>query len=83
MSRVAESNENRHGLRRPYAQTSGQLVPGWPAVEHSGPPANGLPGGIEYDVVPGAIRRIFPSSRSVCWAFCSVSSPPPPSPTEM
>src|SRR6516225_8130087 len=84
MSPVALSNEKRHGLRRPYAQISGQVVELLGPLEHSGPPLNGLPAGIVY-VPPGCgeIRRIFPSSVVLCCAFISVSFPPPPSPTEM
>ena len=44
---------------------------------------SGVIRGFGPDIDPGAMRSSFPSSVPLFWALCSVSSPPPPSPTEM
>ena len=71
------SNENFHGLRRPYAQIS--LRPAFPT--------NGFEAGFLYWREPTVplmlIRRILPSRRFLFCALLGASPLPPPSPVPM
>src|SRR5690606_19093142 len=83
-SPVTGSNAIFHGFRSPHANTSGAPSMVVPSPRTSGPPANGLSGGIEYGRSPdgvGSMRSSEPRSDVGSCATRSGSPPEPPSPS--
>ena len=69
---VARSNENRHGLRSPSAQTSS-------AGDPNGLSAGPVPSGFIRSSLPSRGSLVEVAAESFCALWCE-SPPPPPSP---